>query len=255
MGERKKRRDALLGKPCIFCAGENSSTTTDHQPPRVFFVNRQWPEGYEFPACRLCNQDTRITEKRLGLIVRLDPTLSDNSTEFREARELMQDMHQHDPTFMAQFKKEISYEEAARILNGYGIEYERDDHGQVDLPIVSFPTVLARDLNKYFEKLGKALHYKHTQQIVPKTAGFKVHWETNATIAESEVDAHMIALCNGLGLTQRNRKSLHDQFVYRYEASENGNLGAYLVKFRFTLSVSILIAFDGSLLKDNRAIS
>ncbi len=57
MGEAKQRLKRFLEKHprCCFCGGEVAATTEDHQPGRVFFRDRQWPENFSFPACEPCN--------------------------------------------------------------------------------------------------------------------------------------------------------------------------------------------------------
>ncbi len=41
---------------CYFCGGINRATTIDHVPPRSCFPNGYAPEGFEFPACKECNE-------------------------------------------------------------------------------------------------------------------------------------------------------------------------------------------------------
>lgn len=53
-GNRRMRE----GKPCVFCGGTLASDTTEHAPPKCMFHNKQRPQGYEFPACRRCNNGT-----------------------------------------------------------------------------------------------------------------------------------------------------------------------------------------------------
>jgi hypothetical protein len=43
---------------CIFCGGGEKATTIEHCPPRAMFQFRDWPEGFEFPACESCNHGT-----------------------------------------------------------------------------------------------------------------------------------------------------------------------------------------------------
>ena len=42
----------------------------DHIPSRVLFDERQWPEGYEFPACVPCNRATRHDEQVVAMLSR-----------------------------------------------------------------------------------------------------------------------------------------------------------------------------------------
>lgn len=66
---------------CAYCGA--AATTTDHCPPRSFFIGRIWPERYEFPACFSCNDKGRQDEQVLAVLVRIG--LSDNQPEPNKA--------------------------------------------------------------------------------------------------------------------------------------------------------------------------
>lgn len=84
MGASKQRKqDFLRSNPiCCFCGGENVSEEPDHMPSRTLFLDRQWPEGYEFPSCIRCNRVSRYDELVVSLLSRLYP---DPTTEIEEA--------------------------------------------------------------------------------------------------------------------------------------------------------------------------
>ena len=58
---------------CIFCGGNKPATTMEHCPPRAMFQNRQWPEGFEFPACADCNHGTGDVDVLIAMLARMDP--------------------------------------------------------------------------------------------------------------------------------------------------------------------------------------
>jgi hypothetical protein len=55
---RRKRRFLLEHPFCCFCGGTRPATTIDHVPPKVCFPVGLCPEGFEFPACKQCNNGT-----------------------------------------------------------------------------------------------------------------------------------------------------------------------------------------------------
>lgn len=71
MGEQRRRKERFLREHpyCCFCGGHTLATTEDHQPGRVFFRNREWPEGFVFPACVPCNAASRNSERILGVLI------------------------------------------------------------------------------------------------------------------------------------------------------------------------------------------
>jgi hypothetical protein len=75
LGSKKQKKINFLTKHpvCCFCGGETPATEPDHIPSRVLFDNRQWPEGYEFPACVACNRETRHDEQIVAMLSRAYP--------------------------------------------------------------------------------------------------------------------------------------------------------------------------------------
>lgn len=70
MGEAKNWRKAFFADHpiCCFCGGTAPIEVIDHQPARVFFHKRQWPEGFVFPACVRCNRAARLAEDAVSLL-------------------------------------------------------------------------------------------------------------------------------------------------------------------------------------------
>jgi hypothetical protein len=75
MGSARRHRKAFLlaHRVCAFCGGVTPSTTVEHCPPRAMFQNRQWPEGFEFPACDRCNCGTSDDDLLIAMLARVDP--------------------------------------------------------------------------------------------------------------------------------------------------------------------------------------
>src|SRR3954467_2212243 len=83
MGESKQKRRAhatlLDSCPwCIYCGGDQSSTTVDHVPPIIMFDQRQRPKGLEFGSCEPCNVGTKHADLVPAMIGRSMP---DSATE------------------------------------------------------------------------------------------------------------------------------------------------------------------------------
>lgn len=64
-----ERRSSKRTPYCCFCGGTSPATTEDHQPGRLFFKGREWPEGFVFPACEPCNSASRLSEKVMALLI------------------------------------------------------------------------------------------------------------------------------------------------------------------------------------------
>lgn len=70
MGANVSRKKLFLAQHplCCFCGGHRPSAEPDHVPSRVLFDKRQWPEGFEFPACIDCNRATRHDEQVVAML-------------------------------------------------------------------------------------------------------------------------------------------------------------------------------------------
>lgn len=71
MSESKRKKSKLqkflVEHPdCYFC-GVGRATTIDHVPPRACFPRGYAPEGFEFPACKECNQGADKNDQIFGM--------------------------------------------------------------------------------------------------------------------------------------------------------------------------------------------
>jgi hypothetical protein len=68
-GRRLNQRQRFLAEnpDCYFCDGQNPATTADHVPPRACFPDGYAPEGFEFPACKACNEGAVKQDQIFGL--------------------------------------------------------------------------------------------------------------------------------------------------------------------------------------------
>jgi hypothetical protein len=88
-------------------------------------------------------------------------------------------------------------------------------------------------LGSVLRKILKALHYKHTGNIVPATGEIAVQWFTNANMHLLQ-DAHrefrdMLPLMPEI---TRNGKNLSKQFGYRVGLNPSEGVSGYVVGFR-----------------------
>jgi hypothetical protein len=89
-------------------------------------------------------------------------------------------------------------------------------------------------LGSVLKKILKALHYKHTGNIVPVTGEISVQWFTNANMHLIENDAHreyrdILTLVPEIS---RNCKDLSKQFGYRVGLNPSEGVSGYVIGFR-----------------------
>jgi hypothetical protein len=86
MGAATRHRQAFLRnhKTCAFCGGGAPSSTIEHCPPRSMFQHRQWPEGFEFPACQACNKGSSDHDLVIAMRVWIRSRTRATSTALRK---------------------------------------------------------------------------------------------------------------------------------------------------------------------------
>lgn len=254
MGQAKRRAESILNlsRDCIFCGGRARATTVDHQPARALFDRRDWPEGYAFPACEPCNKASKDAEHKLALLVRIDTEYPDDPVRRREFQKYLVGMGNNFPGLL----KPFSANEKRKFLKSEGIK-RPPGAALVNMHMAGIQAEAAEDLfATTMIKLLKALHWKHTGNIVRCDEGIKADWYTNAYFDvfrhSDEAEFYMeLPACPPI---VRSRRDLSEQFAYRYGKDEGGELSAYLIIFRRSFIVTGIVAQSDELLREIRRI-
>lgn len=239
MGKRDRiRRQAFFDKHpvCCFCGGETPAVEIDHIPARHLFIGRQWPMGYEFPACATCNDASASDELIMGFLVRIQISdlTSDDEKELERAIWNINDRH---PELLKDLR-ELSRTETRRFMREQGISMA----ALCPEPyVVTFPDVLMDVPQRYGEKLGKALYYLHTGRIVSALGGVTVQAMTNTQFMSARFPIEKSRVLDRKPVLTRSGKSLEDQFAYRYAVPDDGFGAAFLVQFRESTAMLIVV--------------
>lgn len=241
MGQRSKlRRDAFFAKhpTCCFCGGIAPAIEIDHIPARHLFRERQWPVGYEFPACAECNDASAMDELIMGFLVRIarDTRTPEDEKELEKAIRSVHDRHPHIVNGM----RELSRIETRKLLRERGLSIASFG----DLYAVTMPADLIDVPQRYGNKLGRALYYLHTGRIVPPGGGVTVKAITNIDFISPIFPRERFNILNGKPVLTRAGKSLEDQFVYRYAVPVDGLAAGFLVQFGQSAALVILVYED-----------
>jgi hypothetical protein len=252
MGQSKVRVKQVLSmtRDCIFCAALRPATTVDHQPARSLFDRREWPEGYAFPACEPCNQASKDAEHKLALLVRVNSQREDDPVRRQEFRKFLVGMRNNFPGLLTP----LSANAKRRFFKTAGIERARGQ-ALVDIHAVGIDATSADELfETVIEKLLRALHWKHTGNIVRDAMGIKFAWYTNAycSVFESDDDASFYRALPAAPSIGRNGKDLSEQFFYRFGRDKTGELSAFLIAFRDSIIVTGVVAQSDELLQEIR---
>lgn len=236
MGAKSAHKKKFLAAHpiCCFCGGQTSATEPDHVPSRVFFENRQWPEGFEFPACVQCNRATRHDEQVVAMLswIYPDPSTDEGKAEVYERIRAVQ--HNY-PAVLKEMQPSV------RQLRNAAKKYDlKLSPGQSvsELPVLSVNGPLVnRAVENFSRKLFCALHYKHVGKILPKSGGIAIRWFSNLQIENEEIPRSIAPILAGFPKLERSRIKLDDQFFYRWVVVDTKRSGAYLAFFRRSFAI------------------
>lgn len=216
---------------CCFCGGTTPTQSRDEIPPRTVFFERNWPEGYRFPACNSCNQSSRLIDQALGLISRL--SFADALSNKETLASHISGVINNSPHLLPKIAK--SAIEAKKLLRQLGIQKPAGTFAQ-DYPVALVPEETIDALNVFFSKLFCALHYKHTGNIVPPSSRIAIVKTTNQILFdENPFGWQTIPAQTHRPIIKRAGKSLHDQFDYNWAHNPEEALFGFNFQIRYSL--------------------
>jgi hypothetical protein len=236
MGAKSERKRRFLAQHpfCCFCGGFTPAAEPDHVPSRVFFESRQWPEGFEFPACVSCNRVTRHDEQIVAMLSWIYP---DQVTEKgkAEVEERIRAVAHNYPAVIEEMRPTV------RQLRNAVKKYDlKIDAGQsvADFPVlaVNGPLVNAA-IENFSRKLFCALYYKHSGRILPASGGIAVRWFSNVQVEGDEIPRSIAPVLLGFPKLERSRVNLDSQFFYRWGIADTNNAAAFLTFFRRSFAI------------------
>lgn len=236
MNQKKLRRMRFLAQYpiCCFCGGARATEEIDHVPSRAIFNGRQWPEGFEFPACARCNHATQDDELVVAMLSRLYPDPSTDE-EKRRSYALMRGIAERMPEVFVEMKPDLrSLRDAAKK---YGLVPEEGET-LASLPVLKVSGPLVNQaIGNFSRKLLCALHFKHTGNIVSKTDAMAFKWYSNLQLATEAIPEMLTKLLNRTVEVRRAKTSLDDQFKYFYAVTESNRMSAFLIFFHESFAI------------------
>jgi hypothetical protein len=208
---------------CVFCGGNTPATTMEHCPPRAMFQNRQWPEGFEFPACDACNHGTADADVLVAMLSRMDPIEEKGDLDGKQ-NGLMRNTHKQ---FPGMFQKMIlSPIEARRQNRAMGITPKPGQTHQEAAGVRVTPE-MHRAVCVFSSKLAKAIFFMETGSIFPADGGLMLNWFSNADLLPNgryKVFDILGPLGGEVRELKRSGKSLNSQFEFKITMSADKTL-------------------------------
>lgn len=233
--KHKRRRQFLADNPlCCFCGGTRVSEEIDHIPSRVLFKNRQWPEGFEFPACSKCNRATSLDEQVVAMLSLVTASTTDPSIADL-IQERMQAIANNLPELFIEMNP--TTDQLREAASKYTFP-KSQKHPISKLPVLSVRGPLVNSaIANFGRKLACALYYKHTHRIASPDAQIALRWYTNLQIDNNEIPRELADILVNFPVLRRAKISLDDQFFYRWAVSETESMGVFLAFFRNAFAI------------------
>jgi len=234
---------------CIFCGGTQPATTKEHCPPKALFQLKQWPEGFEFPACNSCNNGTSDDDILIAWLGRIAP-YEDQGDNDGKMNGLTFNLCKQHPDFLPQiFMSPIEARRSARELGlrpPLGTTYQ-------ELGIINVPERMHDAVKAFARKLTKAIYWREKNRIFPSDGQIIFNWFTNATVLKSGSIPTFEAFESFMGTSKkvvRAGKDLSGQFSYKYAVHSDGDLAVLQARIGKSFGfVSIVSPASGVLTK------
>jgi hypothetical protein len=91
-------------------------------------------------------------------------------------------------------------------------------------------------------KLGLALSYEVTRQIVPVEGGVTIRWFSNVDAYEGKIPATLFDLLLPPDTLRQGKFNVSEQFEYAWRLTEDKSMGLFFATFRRAFAVAALVA-------------
>lgn len=250
-GRRKKERFKAEHPWCCFCGGDVPATTIDHIPARTCFRNREYPEGFEFPACDRCQGASRMDEIAFAFWVRAldhnDDNLVDRDFD-RLITGLMNNLPDLAPQGIAsrQGKRQALRRMGLRLAPGMTLD---------QAPIFNIDTALHAYIERYSRKIALALYYREQRRIAKPDHRVLSTWgqASDRNFVERSQGFYDMTLIPTIGA--RPNVDIGDQFRYRCNKADDPDVFAALAEFGrggVVLQMIVVSGAAASMIEDMR---
>lgn len=240
MGEHKvrsrKRAEILLAaERCIYC-GSTTPTTIEHMPPRGIFQGKDRPSGWEFPACKRCNEGSRGADAVAQLMALMEP-VSERAWKVEKIKQIHSAVRRHAPAVAAELA--LSNNSRPMLVNFRGLL--RDS---VEMHVDGPATVAHLDV--FAAKMAMATFATYTGQPLNVDGFIYTQWFLNSGMSKEAFEA-IVGIMPSYGQLQQGQKVSGRQFELRYN-SDMKSIIAALVSLHGCLSI-LIVATDNEELK------
>ncbi|MFT9453971.1 hypothetical protein [Komagataeibacter saccharivorans] len=218
MGQAKNKKQRFLAMPensiCCYCG--RPAETIDHFPPRTIYSGRNWPEGYEFPACNSCNQSKKHDEQSLGLLVRL--MRFDIDTDDKEFQEACRAVHNNNKVLFSELQFHSAVVSKKNLQARFGSARQVSNLGLLGWRTCSCGPESERLIDNFCVWFAQTAWFLHSKTVFSG----RIIWN-NLLVEHLDFEPAQKIINNLVGYPtmMRNGKNVSKDFFYKYFSNED----------------------------------
>jgi hypothetical protein len=235
-----KTKRFLLDNPCCcFCGGAEPATTIDHVPPKASFPDGFCPEEFEFPACEICNKESRRDDQLFGFYSQLLDFNDSNRTPADVAKitKLRNSIAHNFPDALPDISTARPIYNVGSIITPSPVAIE-----------VRTPCLFREPVETLERKLTHALYYRETGKAPSKSHLFlsEVYQPQGGSAVLTK---YLVGLLPDQRIGARsNVKNYGERFGYKSGWKETEDFFMYIAQFGKGLIVwGIVLAHEGQI--------
>lgn len=218
---------------CCFCGGVRAAITLDHVPPKACFPRGFWPEGFEFPACKRCNNGTSMYDTIFGFYSMLHDFNEGNRTpeDRKRCEELRKEIAGRYPEALPDPATGEPVQRVGSIVTPYPVAFS-----------VKTPLVADQAMNAIGEKLAHDLYYREMKAIVKARHKFFVVRDQIQRAGAENLTAFLKRLLPDLRVGSRsNIKKYGNRSAYMSGCKPKEDLFAFAAQFGYGLLCWVMV--------------
>jgi len=223
---KKRKQEFLKEHPICFNCGTAAATTEDHVPSRECFVERQWPEGFVFPACGPCNAKIASIEQGMALLIRVtdhDESRLDQSV----LEKLIRGVRNNTPDMLPREFTSDRERDKAIVDSGW---VPGPGETLADAPVLALGPGWRDAVHAFARKLTLALYYKESGQPLPLDHYIRTEFFQFTDHAAPEIVDQFHSMMPEYRTGERRNFDFGDQFQYIVGRSDEEGVFAFLAQ-------------------------
>ena len=209
-------------------------------PPRMMFRLNQRPKGLEFPSCGPCNQGTSRVGVVASFMARIFLGIA-TSADDAEWDKVMREVRRVAPDLMGEMW--MPRDEMRLALWSEGV---------FDPGLASFRAngpILGAHMQAFAAKIGFALHYEATGDVVPASGRVQVRWFTSSEVHGGRLPPDLLASIGTPRIMRQGRITSEGDFEYGWgDFAGDPGVPIYYARVRDAFVVSAFVVPDEALL-------